>query len=603
VPVKVFFFAAVLLVSGCSKKANNPIIPPLHDVTKNGIISKAESWSETGKVYRVTSDCSIEAPVTWGKGIVVAVDPAAVVRIVNNGVLTIEENVTVKLRDGAYIEAGGQSPGTLIANGSASAPVELSADTGAQSWGLSSGSRSGGIVLGDSANNIRLSYCTITGAAAGIYVKAGSPYIANCKISSCKGDGIYFDSAAGPADSATFTNNAISGCGGYPLTLPAGKLGNLSGEIDFSVPQGGKGAVHVLGAIIDDEAAVWRKMALPYIFNGMTMVSSSTGGISLVTIMPGVVCKFEAGACIKIGDPRFGSGTLIARGTPADSIFFVNSSPDTVWGDSSGGIWVGQESPANTILEYCSIQNATTGIFVTPGTRVTVSHCQVAGCALNGITFAGGSPIDSQAFQGNFCVGNAGYGISITADQLTNLSGIGSVAGNGKGGIYVTGAQVWQSGAWKKYDEPYIVDGVLDIGNSGGVEISIPPGAEFDFLPGAYMSVGNSAQGTLIAIGTGNFPIVFTSFVRGEYWGADTDSASGGGIRIEKNAGNGTELTNCTIKNATSGVYVNADAKIQSCLFQDNQYYGLITGANADPALISGNSFSGNGKDSIYVAP
>jgi nitrous oxidase accessory protein NosD len=62
-------------------------------------------------------------------------------------------------------------------------------------------------------------------------------------------------------------------------------------------------------------------------------------------------------------------------------------------------------------------------------------------------------------------------------------------------------------------------------------------------------------------------------------------------------------LTNCTIKNATSGVYVNADAEIQSCLFADNQYYGLITGANADPALISGNSFSGNGKDSTYVAP
>jgi hypothetical protein len=56
-------------------------------------------------------------------------------------------------------------------------------------------------------------------------------------------------------------------------------------------------------------------------------------------------------------------------------------------------------------------------------------------------------------------------------------------------------------------------------------------------------------------------------------------------------------------KNTTSGVYVNTIAKIQSCLFQDNQYYGLITGKNADPALISGNLFSGNGKDSTSVAP
>jgi len=598
---RVFFLAAVFLLSGCSKK-DNPVITAASDVTKNGIISKAESWTQTGKVYRVIADCSIEAPVTWGKGIVVAVDPAAVIRIVNSGALTIEENVTVKFQGGAYIEVGCHSTGTLIANGAASAPIVFKADTGAQTWGLNSESRSGGIVLGDSANNISLNYCTITGAAAGLYVEAGSPFITNCKISSCKGNGIYFDSAAGPADSATFNNNAVFGCGGYPLTLPADKLGNLSGRIDFLEPQAEKSAIHVLGTSVEDSGAVWRKKALPYIFSGTTLISSFER-VSLVNIMPGVVCKFEANACIRIGDPRFGSGTLIAKGTPADSIFFVNSLQGTVWGDSSGGIWIGQESPANTVLEYCSIQNATTGIYVTAGVIVTVSHCRVTGCNGNGIKFAGGAPVDSLAFQENFCVGNAGYGISITADQLARLSGSGSVAGNVKGGIYVTGAQIWQSGAWKKYDAPYIVDGVLDIGNPSGVEISIPTGTEFDFLPGAYISVGNSEPGTLIAIGLGSFPIVFTSFVQDAYWGAGAGGATGGGIRIESKADAKTELQGCQIRNATSGVYVNANVKIQSCFFQNNQYYGLIADKNADTALISGNSFSGNGVDSAFIAP
>jgi hypothetical protein len=144
---------------------------------------------------------------------------------------------------------------------------------------------------------------------------------------------------------------------------------------------------------------------------------------------------------------------------------------------------------------------------------------------------------------------------------------------------------------------------MLDVGNSAGVEITIPPGTEFCFLPGSFIRVGNSAPGTLVAVGSDNAPIVFTSFVEGVYWGAGADSVTGGGIRVEESADAKTELTYCKIRNATSGVYVNAKVKIQSCTFQDNQYYGLIRDKNAEPVLISGNSFSGNGADSTYIVP
>jgi hypothetical protein len=117
-----FIGGAVLILSGCSKDSNPVTNPPI-EVTKKGVISNAESWTENGKVYRVTDDCSIEANVTWGSGIVVAIDPSVVIRVVNNGILTIEEHVTVKLQDGAYIEVGNLSPGTLIATGSALAPI------------------------------------------------------------------------------------------------------------------------------------------------------------------------------------------------------------------------------------------------------------------------------------------------------------------------------------------------------------------------------------------------------------------------------------------------------------------------------------------------
>ena len=230
-----------------------------------------------------------------------------------------------------------------------------------------------------------------------------------------------------------------------------------------------------------------------------------------------------------------------------------------------------------------------------------MSHCRVTGCALDGITFAGGGPVDSLAFQENYCTHNAGYGISITADKLTCLSGTGSVDRNGKGGILVTGSNILQSGTWKKHDAPYIVKGVLDIGSTEGVEISIAPGTEFDFLPGAFICVGNSYPGALIASGSIDLPVVFAPFIQGGYWGAGADGVTGGGIRIEQNADIKTELYGCTIQGATSGIYVNANVKIHDCIFRDCQYYGLIRDINADAALISGNSYSGNGVDSTYA--
>jgi Right handed beta helix region len=590
------FFSAVLFINCFNENNGNPIVPPPEVLTKDGTISNEEAWSETDKIYRITGDCSIESQVTWGQGIKVIIDPGTVLGVRNNGNLTIEKGATVKLGDNSYIEVGINSQGTLNANGSADSPVVFKADTDVQAWGSSQG---GGIIFGDSAKNILLNYCTVTEATAGITVKAGSPVITNCKVTSCKGNGIYFDSTAVPGDSLTFTNNTISNCGGYPLTLSANKLGNLSGKITFSGFNKENNGIHVLGELVNNEAVVWRKMDLPYIFSQITVIGSFSAGTSSVTIMPGVVCKFEKNAGIRIGDPCFGFGILIAKGTPEDSIFFINSSPDVKWGDSSGGIWIGTESPVNTVFEYCSIRNATTGIYVS-ATKVNVSNCLVTGCDSNGITFDYGSPFDSSAFRDNFFVKNAGYGISISADQLINLSGTGSVADNGKGGIYVSGTTIWQSGTWKKYDLPYIVDGVLDISGLNGVEIKIHPGTEFNFLPRAYIDVGKENPGALIASGSDDLPILFDSYNQDEYWGADEEGNTGG-IRIGKNADVKTELKYCKVNNATSGVYVDANVTVENCSLNNNREYGIVIDKNASSASISGNSYSENGVDSTYV--
>ncbi|NLG16245.1 MAG: hypothetical protein GX556_02810, partial [Fibrobacter sp.] len=243
---QVLFFSAILFIKCSNENNGNPIVPPPEVLTKEGTISNEEAWSEADKIYRIAGDCSIESQVTWGEGIEVIIDPGTVLGVGNNGILTIEKGVTVKLCDESHIEVGMNSQGTLKANGSADSPVVFKADTGVQAWGSSQG---GGIILGDSAKNILLNYCTVSEATSGINVKAGSPVITNCKVTSCIGNGIYFDSTAGPDDSLTFTNNTISDCGGYPLTLPADKLGNLSEKITFSGFNKENNGIHILGAL------------------------------------------------------------------------------------------------------------------------------------------------------------------------------------------------------------------------------------------------------------------------------------------------------------------------------------------------------------------
>lgn len=594
---------ALLLTTGCSNSGNPQEVAPLVTEPKNGPITIPENWDDPAKNYRITTDCLIVSEVVWKSGITVTVDSAAVIAVANNGILLIESGVTIRLGTDAFISVGAQSPGSLIAEGTAGSPVTFAAREGTNSWGHYSDLQHSGIVFGDSARNCRMNFCTISDATTGIYAVAEAPSVTNCIIQSCRENGIYLDSSVTSLSTATFTGNSILNCAGYPLTLPASLLGNLSDGNDISgTANSSMNAIRVLGTSVEDSAAVWRKMGLPYYFTGRTIISSFKR-VSSVTIPPGVTCSFDTSAFITIGDPRFGSGKLLAKGTAVDSIFFINSTTAPFWGDSLGGILIGFESPTQTKFEYCSFKNATSALYINIMVNATIMHCRVSGCSADGITFAGGTPLDSRSFIENVCTGNLGYGISITADKLANLSGTGSFIGNGKGGIHVSGAEIWESGTWEKHDAPYIIEGIIDIGSSDGVTITISPGATLQFLPGSYLQIGHADLGTLIAAGSADAPIHFTSALTGTFWGFDATGSTSGGIRIGQFADAATALTACTITNATSGLLVNAPVTIQNCSILNNQQYGLIYGKRADTTLFSGNVFAGNGVDAIYTIP
>jgi hypothetical protein len=343
-------------------------------VVIHGLITADTVWNSSSKEYYIDGDLTINANVAWGKKIRVRIADGAGVRIDGDGKLTIAEGVTVASGTGSYIEVGYSTPGTLVVRGSDSLPVLFTRTSGAQDWGCGgiSGSGAGGILLQDNATaQTLLDHCIIEYATTGIYVNTVRPVITNCIIRNNSSFGINFDAVSSPKDSASFINNSITGNGNYPLCLDAEGLTRLSGDtyINGNAPD----EILVFGGAVT-HTGTWKKHGVPYFFSNAVWIGSVPG--VTITMSPGVVCMFSAGAYLEVGYTN--TAALIANGTAQDSIKFTNAAGGGYWGSDgadAGGILLYDKTATTTSLTYCLIEGATAGIFVQAD--VTIRNCTI----------------------------------------------------------------------------------------------------------------------------------------------------------------------------------------------------------------------------------
>jgi hypothetical protein len=151
----------------------------------------------------------------------------------------------------------------------------------------------------------------------------------------------HFDSTAGAL--------TITGSGDAPLDLFA--------EAVPSIPSGsytgnGIDAIRVRDAAVS-RTALWRNLGVPYFAPlGLTVDNSTTP--DTLTLAPGVVIQFGVAATLSIG-----VGTLLAVGTPADSIVLA-SNPPGVRG-SWFGVALGGGYSGGTRLDYVDLRDAGAG--------------------------------------------------------------------------------------------------------------------------------------------------------------------------------------------------------------------------------------------------
>jgi hypothetical protein len=414
-----------------------------------------------------------------------------------------------------------------------------------------------------------IDHCIIEYATCGISVQNVAAVI-NCKIRNNANFGIDFNTKAMPGDSASFVGDSITDNGNYPITIAAEGLTNLSGD---TYMHGNKSeGIEVTGGNVT-QTGTWRKHGVPYIFTAYANLGAAAG--VTITINPGVLCKFDTDAYLNVGYSY--PATIIANGTAIDTIKLTSAVPGSAWGSNSNngsGIMFWSKTTTNTSLTYCIIDNARNGIYV-DNTQIAARSCKFRNSIGSGILFsANGSPKDSASFLNNDCSRNGDYGIKIYASNLGKLSGTERCFTNANGGICVTGDKVDANAMWKNYVLPYIISGEVRIESATGATVIIQHGSRLEFLDGAFINVGYSQTGALIADGTAPFDdpdpemamISMTAHTAGTYWGSK--ATNGAGIELWGGTAGTTMLRNCYIAKATAGVYVDTKVAItiNSCM-------------------------------------
>ena len=372
----------------------------------------------------------------------------------------------------------------------------------------------------------------------------------------------------------------------------------------------------------------WTLANSPYVVTNKVTVAD---GITL-TIEPGVVIKHDAN---DFTDIMTVNGTLLAQGTSTEPIIFTDIADDQFGGDTNDngsatgphpGDWLGIQiqasSEGTSRLEYCHFRFGGKGGLGLAAVRIsgaapTINQCTFFSCE-KGLTISGGGApiISNNTFENNSSIP---ISVSLTANPIFSNNSYNNNVRNGLGieaynynlaGAAYTLKQTTVAGI---NNVPYIIN-LNNLKIAEGVTLTIEPGViikhdYFDFYD--MMTI----EGTLIAQGTPEQPIIFTD-IADDAFGGDTNNNGDAtnphpgdwqGVRISSTSGNTSILEHCTFRYGGHSDLATAALEIigASPRISNNQFYKCeksVTVTSSGSPTIEDNEFIENSSTPVSLS-
>jgi hypothetical protein len=317
------------------------------------------TWLNHGVPYVITDDVYVDGDAT----------------------LTIEAGCTIAFDPDVEFYCGYSSPGSIIAVGTAAAPITFTASTDTvpgfwQNIGFYS----------YTISTARLSYCNIefggkvSDKLGAVRVDQTSIKFDNNTIRKSGYHGVWVSPTGYFGD---FTNNTITGCSQYALHIGANHVGTLG--TGNTLTGNTKDGIEVDGTEIDADAT-WLNQGVPYVVTDDVAIDNNAE----VTIEAGCTIALEPNAEFYVGYSS--PGGLIAEGTPTDSITFTSSVNPPSPGDWSKLSFYSYSIDSKCRLGYCNVWYGGSddrGNIYIDNSKPTVANCDIGYSSAYGIYLSG----------------------------------------------------------------------------------------------------------------------------------------------------------------------------------------------------------------------
>lgn len=321
-----------------------------------------------------------------------------------------------------------------------------------------------------------------------------------------------------------------------------------------------------------------------------------------LTIEPGCILQFTEKGGMEIGFEQ--SAALIANGTPDKPILFTTT--PTAMGQA--GAWYGLRFGSNnviaaTVLSNCIFEGAGKNaqpVIDVVNTKLAMDSCIVRNGAGMGIRLSGETSGFTR-FEYNTLSNCSDYLLHGSIQSLLGIDPSNVFTTTVNKAIGLTGGYMTSTGTLKCLSAPYTVLGTIRVDNA---ELTIEPGCTLKFSNETSLEIGGSQHAALIAEGTSEQSIHFTSA------SASPQPGDWNGICFFRNNSSNrsilkhVELSYGGRANGTFEAVIEANSgfKMIHCTIRDCKNFGVIFDEYSGFTECTGNNVYDCEKDPIFIS-